>query len=108
MNKIEFYKEMHKTVEMVELILNKFHADMVDDDVQSLIITCNTDNFTMMIPMEKDIISTDVLEMVKESDYVLKTLKNINKYDHMNWDPFLTALELGFEKISSLLKEEVE
>lgn len=108
MNKIEFYKEMNNVVNMVELILNKFNADMLDHDVMSCVITCHTDYFTVMVPMEKDIISTDVLGMVKEYEYVLKMLKNTDEYDHMNWGPYLTALELGFEKISNLLKEEVE
>lgn len=30
MEKLNFYKEMHETVNMVELILKKFNADMND------------------------------------------------------------------------------
>lgn len=108
MEKLNFYKEMHETVNMVELILKKFNADMNDGDIVSCIVTPHTNHFTVMVPMEKDIISTDVLEMVKESEYVLNTLKIINKYDHMDWDPYLVALKFGFEKISNLMKEGVE
>ena len=108
MNKIEFYKEMYKTVNMVELILKKFNNDMLDNDVMSCIITCHPDHFTVMVPMVENVVSTDVLDMVKESEYVLNTLKITNKHNHMGWDPYLTSLKLGFEKISNLLKEEVE
>lgn len=108
MNKIKFYKELNNVINMVELILKKFNADMLDNDVTSCIITCYSDHFTVMVPMVEDIVSTEPLDLVNNSEYVLKALKNINKYDHMDWDPYLTALELGFEKISNLLKEEVE
>ena len=110
MEKLNFYKEMYKTINMVELILKKFNADMNDgdSDIVSCIVTPHTNHFNVMVPMEKDIISTDVLEMVKESEYVLNTLKIINKYDYMDWEPYLVALKLGFEKISNLMKEEVE
>lgn len=108
MEKLNFYKEMHETVNMVELILKKFNADMLDNDVVSCIITAYPDHFTVMVPMVENLISTEPLDMVKESEYVLKALKNINKYDHMDWDPYLVALKLGFEKISNLMKEEVE
>lgn len=105
MEKLNFYKEMSETVNMVDLILKKFNADMLDNDVMSCIITCYSDHFTVMVPIVGDIVSTEPLEMVKNYEYVLKLLKNIDKYYHMGWGPYLTALKLGFEKIANLMKE---
>jgi len=39
MNKLNFYKEVHETLGMIEGILNKFHEDMKEKEMNSVIIT---------------------------------------------------------------------
>lgn len=113
MNKLNFYKEVHETLGMIEGILNKFHEDMKEKETDSVIITIYDNHFTVNCGLYL-FESNDVLDLFENAsielkiDSILGALGITNKYDHMNWDLYLVALKLGFEKIYNLSKEEVE
>ena len=52
MTKIETYKEVSNVVEMVELILKKFHADMLENNIVSSVFCCYEDYFTVLHPLK--------------------------------------------------------
>ena len=107
MTKSKFY-EVSKVMEMVELILNKFYVDMVENNILSSVFCCYEDYFTVLNPLKGHIKSTDTFSIIENGEYVLKMLAITNKYNNMGWVPYLTALELGFEKISNLLEKDEE
>lgn len=113
MNKLNFYKEVHETLGMIEGILNKFHEDMKEKEMNSVIITIYNNHFTVNCRLYL-FESNDVLDLFENDSIelninsILGALGITNKYDHMNWDLYLVALKLGFEKIYNLSKEEVE
>jgi len=105
MNKIEAYKEVYNVVEMVECILDKFHSDMLEAHIADSVFCCYDEYFTIYHPIEGHIKSNDALLVAANGDYVLNMLHVTNKYEDFAWNPYLTALELGIEKISKLMKE---
>lgn len=107
MTKSKFY-EMTKTMEMVELILNKFYVDMVENNILSSVFCCYEDYFTVLNPLKGHIKSTDTFSIIENGEYVLKMLAITNKYNDMGWVPYLTALKLGIDEINRLLEEDVE
>nr|DAV45446.1 MAG TPA: hypothetical protein [Caudoviricetes sp.] len=108
MNKIEAYKEVYGLVEMVECILDKFHSDMLENHIADSVFCCYEDYFTIYHPMEGYIKSNNAILVATNGEYILNMLTVINKYEDFGWNPYLTALKLGIEKISSLMQEEVE
>ena len=108
MNKINAYTEVYNLVEMVECILSKFHTDMVEANICDSVFCCYDEYFTIYHPTEGHIRSNDALWIAANGEYVLHMLRVTNKYEDMGWNPYLTALELGIEKISNLMQEEVE
>lgn len=108
MTKIEAYKEVSNVVEMVELILKKFHADMLENNIVSSVFCCYEDYFTVLHPLKGHITSNDTFSIIENGEYVLKMLNIINTYDDMGWSPYFTALKLGIDEINRLLEEDVE
>ena len=108
MTKLEAYKEVSNVMEMVELILKKFHTDMLENNILSSVFCCYENYFTVLHPLEGHINSNDTFAIVKNGEYVLKMLNITNKYTDMGWNPYFTALKLGIDEINRLLKEEVE
>lgn len=108
MTKIEAYKEVSNVVEMVELILKKFHADMLENNIVSSVFCCYEDYFTVLHPLKGHIASNDTFSIIENGEYVLKMLNIINTYDDMGWSPYFTALKLGIDEINRLLEEDVE
>jgi hypothetical protein len=102
MTKTKFY-EVSKVMEMVELILNKFHTDMDENHIIDSVFCCYEEYFTIYHPLEGHIKSNDTFEVIENGEYILKMLAITNKYNDMGWGPYLTALELGIEKISKLV-----
>ena len=102
MTKIEAYKEVSNVVEMVQLILKKIHNDMVENHIVDGIFCPYEEYFTIFHPVEGHIESNDTFEVIENGEYILKMLSITNKYSDMGWNPYLTALELGIEKISKL------
>lgn len=108
MTKIEAYKEVSNVVEMVELILKKIHNDMVENHIVDNIFYPYEEYFTIFHPVEGHIKSNNAFWVIKNGEYVLKMLSITNKYKDMAWNPYLTALKLGIEKISNLMQEDEE
>lgn len=102
MTKTKFY-EVSKVMEMVELILKKFHSDMVENHIADSVFCPHEEYFTIYHPLEGHIKSNDTFEVIENGEYILKMLAITNKYNDMGWGPYLTALELGIEKISKLM-----
>lgn len=105
MNKIEAYKEVFNLVEMVECILDKFHTDMVERYIADDIFCCYDGYFTVHHPTEGFIKSNNAILVSENGEYVMHMLSILNKYEDFGWNPYLTALELGIEKISKLMQE---
>lgn len=101
--KIEAYKEVSNVVEMVELILTKFHNDMVENHIADSVFCPHEEYFTIYHPLEGFIKSNKPLWVIENGEYVFKMLSITNKYNDMGWGPYLTALKLGIEKISKLM-----
>lgn len=108
MNKINAYKEIYNLVEMIERILSKFHADMVERHIADDIFCCYGRYFTVHHPTEGFIKSNNAILVSENGEYVMHMLSILNKYEDFEWGPYLTALELGIEKIHNLMKEDVE
>lgn len=108
MTKIEAYKEVSNVVEMIELILKKFHNDMVENHIVDGIFCPYEEYFTIFHPIEGHINSNDTFTIIENGEYVLKMLNITNKYTDLGWGIYLTALKLGIEKISNLMGEDEE
>lgn len=106
MNKSKFY-EVSKVMNMMELILKKFHADILENNIVSSVFCCYEDYFTVLHPLGH-IASNDTFSIIENGEYVLKMLNIINTYDDMGWSPYFTALKLGIDEINRLLEEDVE
>lgn len=107
MTKSKFY-EVSKVMDMVELILKKFHVDMIENNILSSVFCYYEDYFTVLHPLKGHINSNDTFAIVENGEYVLKMLNTTNKYDDMSWAPYLTALKLGIDEINHLLEEDEE
>nr|DAJ52631.1 MAG TPA: hypothetical protein [Caudoviricetes sp.] len=107
MTKSKFY-EVSKVMDMVELILKKFHVDMIENNILSSVFCYYEDYFTVLHPLKGHINSNDTFAIVENGEYVLKMLNTTNKYDDMGWAPYLTALKLGIDEINRLLEEDEE
>lgn len=105
MNKIEAYKEVFNLVEMVECILSKFHADMAECHIADDIFCCYNGYFTVHHPTEGFIKSNNAILVSENGEYVMHMLSILNKYEDFGWNPYLTALGLGIEKIFNLMHE---
>lgn len=104
MTKLEAYKEVYNLVEMVECILDKFHSDMLEAHIADSVFCCYDEYFTIYHPMEGHIKSNNALWVAANGEYILNMLTVANKYEDFGWNPYLTALELGIEKISNLMQ----
>lgn len=107
MTKSKFY-EVSKVMDMVELILKKFHVDMIENNILSSVFCYYEDYFTVLHPLKGHINSNDTFAIVENGEYVLKMLNTTNKYDNVDWAPYLTALKLGIDEINRLLEEDEE
>ena len=95
MTKSKFY-EVSKVMDMVELILKKFHVDMIENNILSSVFCYYEDYFTVLHPLKGHINSNDTFAIVENGEYVLKMLNTTNKYDDMGWAPYFTSIKRAY------------
>ena len=111
MNKFDFYFEMAEVIKMTESILTKFYNDMVEKKYTSYDVSVRDGYFAVYYYNGKSAHSNDIKTIVKDKNIalcVLDALKAVNNYNDMGWGPYLTALNLGLEKLNALSKENEE